>query len=170
MGRNAKTKTARRIARQIVKMHQDKAEGKEPKKGPAPRAGEKLAKVTLAAVRKEFKKVWLEKSAQEKAEHDAKVTAYMASVQPAYDVEAQREADAEEEIEAILNEIENEEVEEGAVEELKAESARLKALQELVEESEKLGLYKELDKGMSAQDVVDACKERLEELDNDQKK
>lgn len=128
MGRNKKTKTARRIARQIVKMHEDKAAGKQPKKGPTPRAGEKLRNVTLADVRKEFKKVWLEKSAEERAAHDAKVTALMAAAQPAYDVEARRDAEAEAEIEAILEEIEGEEVEQAAVEELKAESNRLKVV------------------------------------------
>lgn len=125
MGRNKKTKTARRIARQIVQMHEDKATGKQGRKGPAPRAREKLGNITLAAVRKEFRKVWLEKSAVERAAHDAKVTALMAAAQPAYDVEARRDAEAEAEVEEILDEIEAEQVAQEVKEEIKAESARL---------------------------------------------
>lgn len=121
MGRNKKVKTARRIARQIVQMHEDKATGKAGRKGPAPRSGEKLANITLAAVRKEFRKVWLEKSAAERAAHDAKVTAMMAAAQP----EEKREMDAEAVIAAIEEELATEEVAQGVKEEIKAESARL---------------------------------------------
>lgn len=115
MGRNKKIKSARRVAKQILQMHVDKSQGKEARKGPAPRAGEKLANVTLSQVRKEFRKLWLEKAEEEKNAKKAQAEALM-PVQTV-SVPSTTETNAT------------------------ATEKEIDAMQALVEESERLGLY-----------------------------